>query len=75
MPYVIKNCTEPFQTKIWDSQDQLTFLSGKVMRSIDIQLVRVGLVISVDRDGPHHVCTGHPPVTQVGYIIVLIDTD
>ncbi len=28
-----------------------------------------------DQDGPHCVCTGHIPRTQVDYIIVLIDAD
>ncbi len=49
MSYVIKNCIEPFKIGTWDSQDRAIFLWGGEMRmSINIQLVRVGLVISVD---------------------------
>ncbi len=28
-----------------------------------------------DWDGPRRVCTGHIPMNQVGYVIVLIDAD
>ncbi len=49
--YVINNCIEPFKIGIWDSQDRAIFLWGEEMRtSINIGLVRVGLMISVDRE-------------------------
>jgi hypothetical protein len=55
-------------------------MRGSIDVIYNIQLVRVELVISEDRkswdwDGQHCVKTSHTPLTRVGYIIVLIDTD
>ncbi len=48
---MIKNCSEPFKTGIWDSQNGVKFLGEETIKaSINIQLMRVGLVISVDQD-------------------------
>jgi hypothetical protein len=51
---MIKNCIEPEsgETKtIWGNQNRVTFSWEKAVRaSIIIWLVRVGLVISVDRE-------------------------
>ncbi len=41
--YMIKNCIEQFESGIWGSQNRVTFPWEEIVRSIDIQLVRVGL--------------------------------
>jgi hypothetical protein len=47
---MIKNCIKAFKIEIWESQNGTTFPWEEAMRvSKNIGLVRVGLVISVDR--------------------------
>ncbi len=79
MSCVIKNCIEQFKTEIWDSQNKVTFPWEEAMRvSMNIQLVRVGLVIIIDREHGigmyHNTCLHrHTPVTWVGYIITYVN--
>ncbi len=62
---------------------QCVFPRGEAMRaSINIRLVRAGLYSSDisgegtwDWDRPHCVCASYTPLDQVGYVIVLINTD
>ncbi len=50
MSCVIKNCTKSFNTEILDSENMVIFCGRKQRGSINIQLVRAGLVISVSQE-------------------------
>jgi hypothetical protein len=48
---MLKICIELFKTGIWGSQNRVTFpWEEAVKASINVRQVRVGLVISVDRE-------------------------
>jgi hypothetical protein len=64
MLYMTKHFIEPFQAGIWGSQNRGTFSWEEAVRAfINIQLVRVGLLMFVDREHKtrmDHVCLHRP---------------
>ncbi len=80
MLYVAKNFIELFQHKIWGSQNRDIFPWEEAVRaSRNIQLIRVGLVMSIDQEHgtrmDHIVSHGHTPVAQAIPLCLLMWTE